>query len=297
MSALIADHASGERDAGFGIETFGPSHWPQALAQLLKGYPGTAAAWWQAGFERSLRVPTNRPDQPIGMLLHGPSGLVGVTMLYASERPSEGAGSPQLHINLSSWAMAPQARERALWFARRGLANPDAVYSSLTPIVATAGILRRLKFAPVSQQRVVCFTPRLARAGERVLGPEATLAELEGHPMQPLLADHHRLGCLVCAVQTPSGWMPVVLRLCRRAFGLPSAEIIYASSTAAVARAVAPLSRFLLARGFPFMEFEADAYLPIEFAATRLFRLRLARGPYPRHGIDHLYSELVYLHR
>ena len=287
-------------DTAWRIEPFGHDRWPQCRAELLRGYPASSAAWWQAGYRRSIDVPTNRPDHPAGLLLHGPQGLVGVTMLYASERPGAPGTGPQLHVNLSSWAMAPGAREKALWFARRGLDDPAAVYSSLTPAMATAGILRRLRFEPISQQLVLCVTPRLALrqdARGRVLDAATTLAELKSDPMHRLLEDHHRLGCLVAAVETPNGLLPVVFRARRRARRIRVADLIYTPSTAALTRAVGPLSRFLLKRGYPLLEFEADQYLPIEFPATRLFRLRLARGPYPRQGVDHLYSELVYLHR
>lgn len=285
-----------ERDAGYGIEPFGPGDWPTALAQLLKGYPGSAQSWWQAGFERMRRVPGNRADHPIGLLLHGPDGLVGVALLFGSGRPAHGDAAGPLWINLSSWAILPQARDRALWFARRGLSEPGAVYTSLTPIAATAGILRRLGFEPVSQQLVLGVTPKLARGGSHVLGGAQALVALRDHAMAPILEDHHRLGCLVCAVEGRAGWLPVVLRRRYRSV-FPVAEVIYTPSTAGIAREIGSLARFLLLRGYPMVEFEADAYMPIEFAATRLFRLRMARGPYPRQGIDHLYSELVYLHR
>jgi len=60
---------------------------------------------------------------------------------------------------------------------------------------------------------------------------------------------------------------------------------------------VGALANGLLRRGFAMLEFEADEALVPEFPCTRLFVRRFARGNYNSAGIDHLYSELVYLHR
>jgi hypothetical protein len=43
------------------------------------------------------------------------------------------------------------------------------------------------------------------------------------------------------------------------------------------------------------LEFEANENELIDIRCTRLFRRRFAKGAYQPKGINHLYSELVYL--
>jgi hypothetical protein len=177
------------------------------------------------------------------------------------------------------------------------LSEPDAVYTALTPTLQALRLLQRTGFVPVSHQRVVVFTPRLAsvKAPFRILPQADALAQLRDGATARFLNDHVRLGCTVCAIDTPDGLQPLVLRSRRRARLLRAAEVVYAPSVETLAAAAGPLSRQLLKQGYTMLEFEASEEATFEIPCTRLFRRRFARGPYERRGIDHLYSELVYL--
>jgi len=123
------------------------------------------------------------------------------------------------------------------------------------------------------------------------------LQALRDDPLASALDDHHRLGCVVTALDTGQALVPLVWRPQRRLKLLRTAELLYAPAQAVVAAHLGALARRLLALGFPMLAFEACEDLVPDFPCTRLFQRRLARGPYPAQGIDHLYSELVYLHR
>jgi len=72
---------------------------------------------------------------------------------------------------------------------------------------------------------------------------------------------------------------------------------MYTPLQSAVAAHMGVIARYLLSLGYPLMEFEGHEDLVVQFPCTRLFQRRFARGSYDRLGIDHLYSELIYLHR
>lgn len=288
--------AADQEARDFSIQAFGMAEWPAARRMLLAGYPDTPAALWDAGHQRLQQVPPAAADVPLGVFLQHADETVGVAlMLPRWPQP----GQPR-RINGSSWAIAPRARQRALWMARHTMADPDTVYTALTPIPSARRMLQRIGFAPVSHQCVLGLVPRLALASPgaaRVLGGPAALHALREHPMAQALADHHRLGCLVSALDTGNALEPLVWRPRRQLRVLPAAELLYARSQALVAQHAAALARHLLGQGMVFMAFEAQDDLVPEFPCTRLFQQRLARGPYRAEGVDHLYSELVYLHR
>lgn len=279
------------------LEPVGLDDWPAMRDMLVRGYPHTPEALWDGAIRRLQAVPPAPRSEPLGVLMQGPDGTAGVSLFLGSARAAPGG---PLSLNTSSWAILPQARERAMWMARHAMADLGTVYTSLTPITSTERILQRIGFRVVSHQVVVVLTPRMARqpsSPTRVLDATETLAELRDHPLAPALEDHHRLDCMVCSVETGNGFVPLVFRRWRHARFVPVAELLYAPSQAIVAENVVPLARHFLRRGFPLFEFEAHENLPIDFSSTRLFRRRWARGPYADRGTNHLYSELVYIHR
>jgi hypothetical protein len=89
----------------------------------------------------------------------------------------------------------------------------------------------------------------------------------------------------------------LVWRQTRRLRLLPTAELIYTRSQAMVTAHAGAIARSLMGQRQALMAFEGHEDLVVEHPCTRLFQRRFARGEYPVHGIDHLYSELVYLHR
>ena len=280
------------------LEPFSAADWPTAKAMLLAGYPTTPSKLWDAGFKRILEVPPGPSDAPIGMLLRQGSAVLGVLLLIPGHHARRDSGPRR--FNASSWAIAPEARNRAMWMMRHSLPDPNTVYTALTPITSVTRMLQRVGFKAISHQAILGFTPRLRRlphTGARMLKESEALAALAADPMAPALIDHQRLGCLVCALDTGDTLIPLVFRTRWRWRWLPTAEIMYTPSQATVATHIGAIARHLLSRGYPFVEFEANEDLAVQFPCTRLYQRRFARGPYDMNGIDHLYSELIYLHR
>lgn len=290
--------APADEAEAWAIRPFRGSDWAEARRMLVAGYPGTPARLWDAGFDRLSAVPPSAGDPTLGVLLEHRGGVVGVALMFPSSRPGGAAAAPR--VNASSWAIAPEARGRALWMARHTMADPATVYTALTPIPSAARLLQRIGFKPVSHQCILGFTHRLRHgpgAGSRVLAGDAALAALRDDPLAGVLHDHHRLGCVVTALDTGRALVPMVWRPQRRLKLLRTAELLYTPSQAMVAEHIGALAGRLLGLGFPMLAFEGHEDLVPEFPCTRLFQRRLARGPYPAQGVDHLYSELVYLHR
>jgi len=274
--------------------------WSAMRELLLANFPQTPAAWWDAGHARLRQVPPAGTDAnaPVGLLMRRGAVDVGVVMLLHSRRPGE-AGQPW-HVCASNFGIAPAYRRQALWLAGQATADPAKIYAAVTPIPSVARIVQRLGFRPITHQCIVGFTPGLQRGPEHratvLWGPQALVA-LRDDAMAPVLHDHHRLGCLVAALQTRDRLLPLVWRSKRRLRAVRVAELLYTPSTDLVSAHVGALANGLLRRGFAMLEFEADEALVPEFPCTRLFVRRFARGNYNSAGIDHLYSELVYLHR
>lgn len=289
-------NANNVRARGYELEPLQAARWPVALELFQRSFPQTPAAWWNKGITRLQAVPPNDAQRPIGMLMHGPRGLAGATLLFNSTR--EVGESQRQHVNASSWAIAPADRMQALWMAKQTLCDPQIVYTALTPIPQALRVLQRLGFVAVSSQRVLVMTPRHVGGKAspiRILDAHNTLKALKNSPLLKALQDHAQLGCIVCAIELPERVVPLVLRTRRQSHLIPLAEIIYTPSIADVMTGIGPLSRFLMRQGMALLEFEAHEDAQIDIACTRLFRRRFASGPYRSEGIDHLYSELVYL--
>ncbi|MDD2880611.1 MAG: hypothetical protein PHQ58_09245 [Rhodoferax sp.] len=284
------------RSRGYELEPLLPERWPIALEMLQRSYPLTPTAWWNAGYTRLMAVPPNDDHSPIGVLMHGPRGIAGVSLLFGSRR---GLGNTvQNHVNASSWAIEPTDRMQALWMAKQTLSDPKTVYTALTPIPQALRILQRLGFRAVSSQRVLVITPLQVRHKApmvRILDTNETLQAFKDSLLLRALHDHARLGCLVCAIALPDRLVPLVMRTRRQSRLIPLAEVVYSPSVADITAAIGPLSRFLLRQGVALLQFEAHEDAQIEVSCTRLFSRRFASGPYRPEGIDHLYSELVYL--
>ncbi len=282
------------RSRGYELEPLLTARLPVALDMLQRSYPDTPMSWWNAGMKRLQAVPPNTEQRPIGMLMHGPRGVAGVTLLFDSAR----GGTGTRHINASSLAIDPADRMQALWMAKQTLCDPQTVYTALTPIPQALRILQRLGFKAVSSQRVLVMTPWQSRRKTstfRVLDTGEAVRAFRNSSLEQVLQDHAQLGCMVCAIETQERLVPLVLRTKRQSRVIPLAEIIYTPSLADVVAAIGPLSQFLWRRGVALLEFEAHEDAQIDIRCTRLFRRRFANGPYAVEGIDHLYSELVYL--
>lgn len=285
----------GARSRGYELEPLHTRHWPKALELLQRSYPHTSMVWWSRGLQRLLHIPPNDKRSAIGMQMHGPRGLAGVALLFDSDSR---LGLTQRQVNASSWAIDPADRMQAPWMARQGLSDLGTTYTAITPVPSALRILQRMGFKAVSHQRLLVVTPRAAgriASSARVLDRADALHALRDKSIFRALEDHDRLGCTVCAVEMPDRLVPLVLRQRRQSRILPLAEVIYAPAITDILTAIVPLSRFLLRRGIPLLEFEAHEDTQIDIPCTRLFRRRFASGAYANKGIDHLYSELVYL--
>lgn len=295
-------HLVGPATANWRLEPFDAADWPLARRLLLACYPQTPAAYWDRGFQRMQDVPSDPAERSLGMLLHGPLGTQGVGLLLQSRRPGPDGRSLRM-ANPSSWGMLPSARERALWMARLGLADPEVGYTALTPVNSVAKVLQRIGFAAVTHQQVLVATLRLAFArpepGTELLRGNAALRELRDDPMLPALQDHRRLGCEVLAarVAESKAWVPLVFRPSRRMGLLRTAELVYSPSQTLVMRVVPLLARALLPAGYAMIAIDAHEDVQADFPCTKLFMRRYARGLPSIAGVDHLYSELVYLQR
>ena len=154
-------------------------------------------------------------------------------------------------VNLSSWYIRAPERWRATMMLRRLLANPQAVYTDLTPTANVRRMLPLVGLNPVNDGVLIDLLPqhalRPSRGGRlQPLPPGSTLG---GHPPPAELLESHRaLGCLPLVLHDQQGSQLLVVQR-TRVRGLPAAKLVYADSNRRWRDQLGLLARHLLRLG------------------------------------------------
>lgn len=275
----------------------------QAVCALLAQGLERPTAAWAAMFERVAACPTGGEQAAIGWRIGAAEEPTGVLLaLPCIEGVTVRDGGPP-RVNLSSWVVQPTARARAPFMFRQATLRTDCVYTDLTPSPAVARLLPAVGFTPISRGTCRLLTAHVAlqaRKGWRIVSAAATLAATADTTLVRALRDHERMGCMVAGIAHEHAIAPVVLRRRWRKRVIPVAEVLFwpapSADMAEPLDALPALSAWLIARGLSFLEIER----PLERELTVPHRVaneapRYAKGAYDRGGIDHLYSELVYM--
>lgn len=268
-----------------------------ALALLLKGFPVHDETFWRDGIGRLQRHHDTHGLGPIGYLMGPPGDRTGVALTMISER-QEPDGRRRRVVNLSSWYVEETARWLAPLMLQRLTAEPDTIFTDLTPSPSVRKLIANLGFQPWNERAVVAFLPWAAVVGggtASVVAGAALAAAGLSQDQRRLVDEHAGLGCLTAALSTDTGTSPLVfLRTWRR--GLPSARLIYAESKRELFRQFGAIARHLLAQGIVCAVIPAhgDDVVPggwFTTAAPPTFY----KGPMMQDRIDHAWSELVFL--
>ncbi len=257
---------------------------------LCRGFPERPRWFWRSRLAALQSYRKQAGVGPIGTLLRIKGEDVGV--LLTIESPP-GLGRK---VNLSSWYVEDGARLAAARMLQKSVVG-DAVYTDLTPTREVRLLNERIGIVPVRLGSLLAPTPidalRLDRG--RVL-PFATSTAPLSDPHRQMLADHAAMGLDAAVLEADGAAMPLIF-MPTRFRGLAGARVIHATSRDMLRRHRGAIARYLLGRGKLFTEIEAnrdEAWSGSAFAPNR--SAVFAKGPVDPHGIDHAYSELVFLH-
>jgi hypothetical protein len=241
------------------------SHLPAAVRLLCESFPERPAAFWQRGMQRLAQFARDQPSGvPLGLGLFEGDTLVGVALTPASLRTQPGGQVTRL-VNISSWAIQPAHRWRAVFMLRQLLADRTACYTDLTPTPAVQGMLQQFGLAPVNAGTTVLALPGLAAlrgaagARFRTLGTDEPVPH--AGPSSALVQAHRALGCTPLVLEHADGQDLLVYRR-SRVRGLPAAQLVYVHSHATLLRHLGPLARHLLAAGCPLAVYDGRSAGP-----------------------------------
>jgi hypothetical protein len=265
----------------------------KALAVLKRGFPEKSESLWADALRKILSSPSRRDAEPIGFLMAVGEEDVGIVLTIPSRRAEQG-GTRDV-INLAAWYVDEPHRWMASRMLQKVIAQEASVFTDLTPSLAAQQINQRLGFEILNEGFQVFplpWTALRARRQARVISlDEARLADVTRATL-----DHHaRLGCLVAVLRNGADHHPLIFsRMMRRR--LPGCRVILTSSKRLIVDHLAVISRFLLGNGLFFLQMDANrGDATIGSSITRWSAPTYVKGATDRSGIDHTYSELVFV--
>ena len=233
--------------------------WPAACRLLAEGFPGRSPDFWAEGLRRLQRHTDNdEAGIALGHLLWQGEEPVGIALSPASRRTGP-SGQVRTLINFSSLYVRPEHRWRTALLARAVMADPQAVYTDLTPTPEVQKMLPMLGFAPVNEGTSIELLPVHAlrpspRARVREWRPADPLEP--GAPPARTLQHHRELGCVPLVLEHAGGQTLLVYRS-RPLRGLRAVRMKYIGSHAVFERHLPALARHLLWRGFAALSWDA----------------------------------------
>lgn len=262
-----------------------------AWSLLVEGFPERAPEFWREGLDRLL-AHGEATGSPVGQLMMVRDEPAGIILTIPGHRED------QAGINLSSWYVRAKHR----WLAPRMLqmvtADPDMVYTDLSPSVETLKINEHLGFRTVSEAVTVFPLPVTAVAGRS----EAEIVPCSSAPLDiidagdRLLMERHRdLGCLCAVAVTGRAAVPMIFTRTVRKH-LPVARLVYASDRRIVGRAAGAIARFLLQRGLLVMTMHSRIGQRMRGGIQWKTDVPVqVKGSWNSHAHDQTFSEAVFL--
>lgn len=272
-----------------------------ALPLLTEGFEDTTAAFWEDGIKRLLASPAHADGgEPIGHFIIADDEPIGLALLTASKRCGADGKETQRIVNFSAWYLKTEQRWRLPQLLNKCMADPNAVYTDLTPAPHVVPILEALGFKQFNQGVELINGPVAAATpiAPGRLSPWRDSPLADRSPQQRrLFEDHENLGCYVWALEIDGAVTPLIMKAIVKA-RLPLANVIYCEDTGLLDRAIPVVARAMLSRGRLGLIIDA----PLDRAPrTTISRIGLPNR-FPRfmkngaasRGTDYAYSELVF---
>ena len=268
------------------------------ITLLSEGFPRRTPSYWLTGLQRLGNRERPPGTEKYGYVLVVDNLSRGVILTIPSLH-QDGA-EQRLFINISSWYVqrgfrGPPAKE----LYRRACDHAGITYTNLSPAAHTVETIRSCGFQQWTSGQLVAVGKKWHGSlfqKARILST-TKFRSVDICPSEAkLIADHESFGCLTFLLDTPYQLSSFIF-VRRRIRGLiPCAQLIYCRNLIDLVEYGLTISRWLAIRGFPLMLIDACA--PIEGLAGHHFLgkgCKYFKGPRPPLGIDHTYSEMVFL--
>jgi hypothetical protein len=165
---------------------------------LVKGFPRSRPAYWQAGFARWRNVPAIEGVPRYGYVLEKDGVIVGVILLISSVR------NGLVVSNLSSWFVEPEFRTHSTLLISLATKLKHVTYLNASPAPHTWKTLAAQNFEPYNFGRSAVF----ALPGRGVVSDVIP----DDLPEAQLLRDHRAMGLTSLVVERDGMVSPFVLK-------------------------------------------------------------------------------------
>lgn len=268
-----------------------------AVALLAEGFPALSARTWQDSIDRIFDYIESTGREFAGYFETTKAGDVGICLAIPAVRNAYIA-PPRSVINLSCLYMRPGNEWMTPLFLRRVMAQDASDYSDLTASTTIRQLNRKIGFKDRSNGTIIAplaVSACRASPGVRLVRFDAISRDALAPHHYALLEQHHRLDRIVLGVEHERALHPLILTESRRK-GVPGARIVLASSRELVRAALGPLARYLLVRGYLFLDFDGKSKdgFPEALFWTNTPPVQMT-GDWDHDAIDHTFSELVFI--
>lgn len=229
-----------------------------ALHLLAEGFPALPAHVWRDCLEKMLAYAESIGEDAIGRILQAGGEDAGICLTLPANRHIY-AATPRRDMNFSAFYMRPGRQWMTTLFLRRLMADPAVDYLDLTPSHSMREINRRLGFADQSAGIMLVPVAIASLRPSRQVRLMA-LSQVQDDRLDAahrrILEAHRMLGCHCLVIEEEGVLHPLILAPTRHK-GIAGARVILARDRALVRRALGPISRYLLRRGFAYLEYDA----------------------------------------
>jgi hypothetical protein len=265
---------------------------PDTVALLSRGFP-RPPAFWQTRLRRLAEYHRKTGGRPIGQLMRVDGRPVGVILTIASRRRTR--SQQRDVVNLSSWYIEEPHRWLAARMLSRVIADDSVTYTDLSPSLEAMKLNEQLGFHTATRGIVLFFLPWTAvtrRARGEVVPYEHLPKGALAHDDDMVVQHHRDFGSVAAALRCGDTWHPLLFHPVRRK-GVPVARSVLAPSQRLLADNVAGISRFLLRRGMLFLSLHGGTAIGgIPWNRSAPVQVK---GKWESDGVDHAYSEIVFL--
>jgi hypothetical protein len=236
----------------------------KSVAELFaKGFPERGSQFWLNVLTQltDRRPPAGLPRY--GYLLECNGDIVGGILLIFSNIRTESTCTTR--CNVSSWYVETAFRNYAALLASQALKLRNVTYLNVTAAPGTRAIVETLGYARYSEGLFIAipalnFGPDGARV--KVLGVEQELSVPFDPLERDLLLEHAKFGCISLWCVTPEYAYPFVFRPRVIRGIITYTQLIYCRKVEDFVRFAAPVGRFLLRRGHPFVFIDSNRKIP-----------------------------------